>query len=168
MKTYQGIVKNKTDTKWNGKTLWSFQIEGENFWFRTGETPLPRENGDLIAFEANPINKQVNVASVRDGTTESSPAPTTSPRTAASQPSQSDDRQSYWKNRERLDSVRMARADATRVVCAALANDSLPHPASTGKGKRLPLIVGYIKELTQEFIEYEQQERKESEAESGD
>lgn len=149
MKTYEGILKNKSARPWNDVVLHSFQLEGQNVWFRTGQKELNLDEGTPIKFQANETNKQVDLDSMEK--LESAPTPQTS-----ATGSTSTTREDYWQNRERLDSVRTARADATRIVCAALAHDHLPHASNTPKGKRLDLLVGYVKELTEELVSYEE------------
>lgn len=150
MKTYEGILKNKSARPWNDVVLHSFQLEGQNIWFRTGQTELEVDEGTYIKFDANPTNKQVDLSTVAES------SPSASPSTATSAGGESTTREDYWTNRERLDSVRTARADATRIVCAALAHDHLPHASNVTKGKRLDLLIGYVKEITEELIKYEQ------------
>lgn len=149
MKTYEGILKNKSERPWNDVVLHSFQLEGQNIWFRTGQKALTLDEGTPIKFKANETNKQVDLDSMEK--LESAPTPPTS-----ATGSTSTTREDYWQNRERLDSVRTARADASRIVCAALAHDHLPHASNTPKGKRLDLLVGYVKEITEELINYEE------------
>lgn len=48
-----------------------------------------------------------------------------------------------------------ARRDACNVIVAALHTDSLPWNANLAKGKRLDMLRGYIKELTVQFLEDE-------------
>jgi hypothetical protein len=149
MKTYEGLLKNKSEREWNGTMLYSFQLEGQNIWFRTGQKGITLDEGTPIKFQANETNKQVDLDSMEK--LESAPTPQTS-----TTGSTSTTREDYWQNRERLDSVRTARADASRIVCAALAHDHLPHASNTPKGKRLDLLVGYVKEIAEELISYEQ------------
>lgn len=153
MKTYEGILKNKSERDWNGTMLYSFQLDGQNIWFRTGQKALTLDEGTPIRFQANETNKQVDLDSMEkiDAVTATSSA-----STQATASANSTTREDYWTNRERLDSVRTARADATRIVCAALAHDHLPHASNIAKGKRLDLLVGYVKEITEELINYEQ------------
>jgi hypothetical protein len=155
MQTYEGILKNKSERPWNDVVLHSFQLEGQNIWFRTGQKGLTLDEGTPIRFKANPTNKQVDLDSMEK--LESLPSSTSSSTNTTSRTgSTSTTREDYWTNRERLDSVRTARADATRIVCAALAHDHLPHASNIAKGKRLDLLVGYVKEITEELINYEE------------
>lgn len=151
MQQYEGILKNKSERDWNGTMLYSFQLEGQNIWFRTGQKSLTLEEGTPIRFKANEQNKQVDLDSM-----EKLDAPPASSAASAPTTSGSTTREDYWTNRERLDSVRCARADAARIVCAALEHDHLPHAANVAKGKRLDLLIGYVKELTEELITYEE------------
>lgn len=153
MKTYEGILKNKSEREWNGTMLYSFQLEGQNIWFRTGQKGLTLDEGTPIRFKANETNKQVDLESMEK--LDSLPATGATPAQQSSGATSST-REDYWQNRERLDSVRTARADATRIVCAALAHDHLPHASNTPKGKRLDLLVGYVKEIAEELISYEE------------
>jgi hypothetical protein len=150
MQTYEGILKNKSERPWNDVMLYSFQLEGESIWFRTGQKALTIEVGQAIKFSADPQTKKVDLDSMELSTAAPTPAgtkPTGSTSTT---------REDYWAARERHDMTRSARADATRIVCAALAHDHLPHASNTPKGKRLDLLVGYVKEITEELIKYEQ------------
>jgi len=151
MKTYEGLLKNKSEREWNGTMLYSFQLEGQNIWFRTGQKGITLDEGTPIRFKANETNKQVDLESMEK--LDAAPAPTK--QTSATE-NTSTTREDYWTNRERLDSVRTARADAARIVCAALAHDHLPHASNTPKGKRLDLLVGYVKEIAEELISYEE------------
>jgi hypothetical protein len=49
-----------------------------------------------------------------------------------------------------------ARADACRLVIAALHTDHLPHAANVTKAKRLPLLEGYVEQVTKTFLEQEE------------
>lgn len=154
MQTYEGELTNISDHDWNGTKLYSFQLKGQNIWFRTGQKKITLDEGALIKFEANPSNKQVKLDSLEKvdalASTEASSA------SGATPSGSSTTREDYWQNRERLDSLRTARHDATRLVCAALEHDQLPHPSSTAKGKRLDLLLSYVKEITEELVSYEE------------
>lgn len=161
MSEYTGQLVNKSERDWNGTMLYSFQLKGENIWFRTGTQALTLEEGTWISFQADPQTKKVVLSSMKtvDTPTDAELAKasaSSTPSASTSGGSTATTREDYWTNRERLDSVRTARADATRIVCAALAHDHLPHAASTGKGKRLDLLIGYVKEITEELISYEE------------
>ena len=48
-----------------------------------------------------------------------------------------------------------ARRDSTRVIVAALQTDNLPWATNVPKGQKLDLLRGYIRELTEQFMEDE-------------
>jgi hypothetical protein len=127
MKTYEGLLKNKSEREWNGTMLYSFQLEGQNIWFRTGQKGITLDEGTPIRFKANETNKQVDLESMEklESAPETSPA---APSTGSARGSTT--REDYWTNRERLDSVRTARADASRIVCA---RSACPRPPATRK-----------------------------------
>ena len=48
-----------------------------------------------------------------------------------------------------------ARRDASQIMAAALMSDNMPWAANLAKGKRLDMLLGYINELTKQFVEEE-------------
>ena len=55
-----------------------------------------------------------------------------------------------------------ARRDATRVIVAAMQTGNLPWAANTPKNQKLDLLRGYINQLTEQFIEEENEAESDS------
>jgi len=152
MKEWTGRVEQITDKDWNNIKLWSFQIEGEARWFRTQKTRLPAEVGDVITFEER--NNQVVLDSVRQATGETPPTTSALPVEAEtsgtgviSAPMVTDvGARIQWQ---------AARRDACNVIVAALHTEALPWASNVAKSKKLDLLLGYINELTKQFVEEE-------------
>lgn len=149
MKEWTGKITEISSKDWHDITLWSFQIEGETRWFRTAKKRVPAEVGDTVSFEER--NNQVVMESVSTSTTDT-PTDTSlsAPVPPATPPSTGDSNEIgariQWQ---------AARADACNVIVAALKMDALPWATNTAKGKKLDLLRGYIKEMTQQFLEEE-------------
>jgi hypothetical protein len=149
MREINGVVETKSNKDWNGIKLFSFQVEGDPRWYRTGRAEIQEPLGARIVFSER--NNQVVEGSVKP-TTDSAPAtagsvdtPTT---TASVTPSGSMDvgERIRWQ---------AARRDAVSVIVAALHTDALPWAKSTAKGKKLDLLRGYINEVASQFLEDE-------------
>lgn len=155
--------------------LFSFQLEGSNQWFRTGNTPLPAGVGQTINFVAN--DQKVDVHTV---TTAQTPTPVVSviPTSVLSLPpavvSQSGTakaiqrvvgKDEYWANKENRDLEKDARFKevneprmalsvgveaASKVVAAALQHDALGF-GTTAKSKRVELLGDFVEELALRF-----------------
>ena len=151
MREWTGVVEQISDKDWNNIKLWSFKIEGEDRWFRTQKTPLDVPLGTTITFTER--NNQVVMESVQS-TESAAPssdvvetsASTASPSTATAPDANGVGKRMAWE---------AARRDACNVVVAALHTDSLPWNKSLAKGKRLDMLRSYIKELTVQFLEEE-------------
>ena len=169
MTKWEGIITEKSGKPWNKIKLFSFKIEGEDRWFRTGRQEIAPPIGDRISFEER--NQQVIMASVMPTTQSSTPSeqdvqqevvpavldtPESAPSVAPAirpgvLPPMGDSAQSVG------DRIRWqaARRDACNVIVAALHCDALPWNTNVAKGKKLDLLVGYIHELTSQFVEGE-------------
>ena len=139
-----GVVHSLHEKDWNGTMLYSFKLEGvERFW-RLGQKVPEFKIGDSITFtERNsnvdwgsikPIAKE-DVVVVRPGSM-LPPAPDVGKRIQH----------------------QAARADATRLVVAALHTDALPWTAvqQKNKSKKIDLLLGYIKQVTEQMLEGEE------------
>lgn len=163
MTKWKGKIVQKANRDWHTATLYSFKIEGESKWFKTGTVDIPFDEGVVVSFEER--NGKVDLKTVVEETgaapSESAPkSPTQTVVTAVNGPN--DSRENYWQKREERDiaqensrKIAAARADACTIVAAALAADHLPHAANTQKGKRLDLLLGYVREITNTFLEEE-------------
>jgi len=147
MNEWTGQVKTISDRDFQGVKLWSFQLEESERFFRTGKTQPTFAVGDTICFEER--NSQVEWSSVQfrdatvsDKTPDASPTTTSAPSTSVS-------------NVGKRLQYQAARADACRIVVAALHTEHLPHAANIAKGKRLDLLLGYVDQVTEQLLEEE-------------
>lgn len=56
----QGVVSKVSSFDYNGKTLWSFQLNGDRSFYRTGDKRPTVEQGQFISFDAKQGGKQGN------------------------------------------------------------------------------------------------------------
>jgi len=154
MNEYTGIVSKVNERDWGSKVIYSWQLKGSSMWFRTDAKPNITE-GSAIVFSGESPNKidydsitGTSVEAVKQAVevqakeTKNVP-PTTSP--------------DYWRwkqindlERQEAFDWRDARADATRIICAALDNDILA--LGNVKGKRLDLLIGMVEEVTNSLL----------------
>jgi len=147
MQEVTGQVSSVMSRDFQKYKLWSFQLEGSQRYYRTGKHEPGVKEGQWVTFTEK--NGQVDPTSVRDAPAGAVAQSETVPATSASAKPEPVD----VGHRIR---VQAARADAARIVCAALANDHLPHPANAAKGKRLDLLLGYVEEVTKELLRQEE------------
>lgn len=146
-------------------TLYSFQLEGSNQWFRAGEKPLNVARGDQVEFVADGQKvDRSTLVKVQSVAQSSPPVPSASVGTVtatsliASARGLSKDE--YWANKEARDLAKEERYQAvseprmalsvaveaaSRVIVAALANDGIGF-GQAAKSKRLGLLSKYVKE----------------------
>ena len=142
-----GQVRAVTDRDFQSVKLWSFQLEGSDRFYRTQKVRPDVEVGDWITFREK--NGIVMTDSIEKTTGTS--AVVTAVETSVTEPATS--ASSDVGRRIRFQT---ARADATRLVVAALEHDQLPHPTNVAKGKRLDLLLGYIDEVTKALLAQEE------------
>lgn len=148
---YKGTVTGVFSKDWGSVKLWSLKLEGEDHFFRCARVKPDVNKGDTIWFNADE-NLNVDLKSLKVTTT----APAGSPKQeAGSAAGGASSKTSQSEINSRI-KYQMARSDATRIVCAALQNDHLPHSANTAKGKRLDLLVGYVEAVTKQLIDQEE------------
>jgi len=160
MSEWKGKVSKVNERDWGSKKIYSWQLEGTNMWFRCDEDPELKV-GDCYEFIGDSPNKIIKETISWMAATElkaealasnATPAgkfvpPTSSPDYWRWKQMQDLDRQSYFDWRD-------ARADATRIVCAALDNDVLA--LGSAKGKKLDILIGQIKDTTRMLLEKEE------------
>ncbi len=163
MKQHTGMVTAVRFVDFNQTKLWSFQIDEDVTWYRTGKDK-PIVEGDGVTFDEK--NAQVVLSSlvVASGDID----------TAAVDPvvqEAVDQANRILPGAVRttggIDEVgrriqyQNARRDACNIITAAIAveiSDSkgiLPWATNVAKAKKLDLLRGYINELTKQFIEEE-------------
>jgi len=142
-----GQVRAVTDRDFQSVKLWSFQLEGSDRFYRTQKVRPDVEVGDWITFREK--NGIVMTDSIEKTTGTS--AVVTAVETSVTEPATS-----VPSDVGRRIRFQTARADATRLVVAALEHDQLPHPTNVAKGKRLDLLLGYIDEVTKALLAQEE------------
>jgi hypothetical protein len=145
-----GQVSTVTSKDFQNIELWSFQLEGSRRFYRTGKDEPNIEVGQWIKFQdRNGIVMLESLEQVENGVATEEyvdSAPSEPPAVPASTPGAVGKRLQY----------QAARADACRLVVAALHTDHLPHASNVAKGKRLDLLLGYISDVTKQLLEQEE------------
>jgi hypothetical protein len=149
MSVWSGKVIKTSSRDWGTKTLYSWQFAGANLWFRAEFDPELTEE-EFYQVEGDTPNKITSVQPVaaeavqQAAEAQGEVPPTSSP--------------DYWRWKQMHDlkkedtfAWRDARADATRLVCAALDNDVLA--LGSAKGKKLDIILGMVNQITQQLVE---------------
>ena len=142
-----GQVRDVTSRDFQSVKLWSFQLEGSDRFYRTQKVRPDVEVGDWITFrEKNGIVMTDTIEKTTD----------TSAGATVVEPSETAPAISAPSDVGRRIRFQTARADATRLVVAALEHDQLPHPTNVAKGKRLDLLLGYVDEVTKALLKQEE------------
>jgi len=149
MKEWTGQVQDISSRDFQTVKLWSFKIEGSERWFRLGQKEPNFSIGDRICFQER--NSQVEWGTI---------TPTTAPVSNAPVPPSAEATGSVTSGAPSNDigeriRYQAARADACRIVVAALHTEHLPHAANIAKGKRLDLLLGYVDQVTEQLLEEE-------------
>ena len=133
----RGIIASLHEKDWNGTMLYSFKIEGVERYWRLGQKQPEFEVGDAVQFTER--NSNVDWDSIKKIDSKSIPevVPTVDVGTRIQ--------------------YQAARADATRLVVAALHTEALPWTETQrkAKSKRLDLLLGYVAQVTEHFLEEE-------------
>jgi hypothetical protein len=159
--------------KWGKNiTLYSFQLQGDNKWYRTGTNRPNCNQGDNISFvwEAQGNNSKVDPNSIQGG---QAGAPQQQPQAQPQQYSQGTPppqqvsnvpqpvaapaatRDTYWKDKETYDksitqpriAYAAAQKSAVAIVTTALAHDVLGF-GSAKKADKMAMLIGYVKQVT--------------------
>lgn len=153
---WEGKITKVNDREWGSKTIYSWQIAGAPMWFRTEVDPC-LVIGGCYSFEGPTPNKIDIPDSLKEISESDLKAAATDTKVTADEipPTSSPD---YWRWKQGYDLKRAsyfdwrdARADATRIVCAALANDVLS--LGQKKGLKLDLLIGQIRDTTEQLLE---------------
>lgn len=180
----EGVVSVCSTKDWyDGKAgrniqLYSFQIQGSNRWFRTGQNELPFREGDYVRF-TNDAKGNVDVKAVQVGNPPAgggnTPPPQTSgqsgstggssPQSARSSGGQN--RDGYWAQKEQRDiekdqryqavdvprmSFSASQDRAVNLVAAALAHDCLSF-GNMKKGEKLDYVLDSVDKVTDRFFQ---------------
>ncbi len=181
MRTITGTLEEVSNKDWHGTKLWKIKVDGVYYNMGTKEPPQIVPGSYAIRFnEAN--GKVVSDIQIMD-------APVVQDKPAAGpafadKPSRAHTFKPLYGGTSgtplRVPSVneriqwQNARADACRVICAALELEGradvkgvLPWASNLAKKKKFDLLKSYINELTREFIEEEENEAIPDRAGSG-
>lgn len=156
--------------------LYSFQLEGDKRYYRTGTTDTGVQEGDTVRFvcdgrgtvDTDTVEIGVSVRPQRREAPARKPARAASggQRTRTSAPAGGNSRDQYWADKEKRDLekderyqtvevpriVLMAAQDrAVRLVSAALDNDALTF-GTVAKGKKLDMLLSYVDQVTDKFM----------------
>jgi hypothetical protein len=183
--TVQGKIARVSSKPFNDQrtgepiTLYSFQLEGANTWYRTGQAPIPAGQGEFIKFVANGANVEKGtlqttapvvqqapaLTSTPAHAVASSPTPATTGRTSAGTAGNKD---GYWEAKEKRDlekdarfqavnEPRMALSVATEaaalLVSTAITKDAISFGNAT-KAKKLGMLAAYTKEVALDLASF--------------
>lgn len=174
----KGVVKYINEKEWDdrrsGETimLYSFKLEGDDDYYRTGQTKPEFEEGQSVAFEAdNKNNVDLDTLEVLETAVKKAPKATGrssaggSFRKAAS--GSAGGRDEYWAKKEERDLEKDARYQkvdiprmtfctaqdaAVELVTVALEHDCLPKIGTAAKTARLSALLAYVDEITDRFF----------------
>lgn len=175
----QGVVSEVSTKEWydsrKGRNidLFSFRIEGNNNWFRTGTNRPNFNQGDAISF-TNDDKNNVRLDSVQAG---NAPAPTqnSAPQGGAGSPTTSQpsgntsggqNREGYWAAKEARDLEKDARYQnvdvprmglsaaqdrAVALVVGSIGTEAIPF-GNMNKGERLDYLIDCVEKVTDRFV----------------
>jgi len=167
----KGVVSLVHGNPWDdwktGKkiTLYSFKIEGDESWYRTGQEKPGFVKGQSISFEVGAKNN-VDLDTVTILEAEVKVAPKAASGGDKVRPT-SVSRDDYWANKEARDLMKDERYQtvdiprmtfctsqdaAVALVVAALQHDCLPKLKADNKAGRLKTVLAYVDELTDRFF----------------
>jgi hypothetical protein len=120
---YKGVVSNISSKDWSNKTLWSFQLNGQRDFFRTGDKKPPVERGQYITFEAiagktGGLNVDVNSIQVKEAEKEASGIVLQEPA-----------KDTYWADKDARIEKQACRNTALQFIQILLAQEALKVPA---------------------------------------
>lgn len=153
MSKYAGTVSKVGQRDWGTKTIYSWQLEDSNTWFRIESGDPGLHIGDSIVFEGDTPNKIVNIQQVTEEVV------TKGKEAAKSQDVPPTNSPDYWRWKQMQDIMmresflwRDARSDAARLVTCALENECLDIAKNLNKGKKYELFMAYFNEITEELF----------------
>jgi hypothetical protein len=146
-----GVVARVTDKVLPSGTYWSFVLDGDPQWYRTGRDKPKFEAGYKVKFNATEdkygTHCDLKTVEFREG--EAPPA--AAPAKAAGGKSDYQLRTAYWDAKELRDienqkriSYQAATNTAIALVNAALASEAIVLPASKAKGKRFEVLTEIV------------------------
>lgn len=160
-RTYKGIVKEVFEREWEDRDsgediiLYSFQIESEKRYFRTGTNKPGIKAGEAISFVADAKSGNVDIKSIKEVNPDEVEAPKPKRGGGKSFGGGGGGNTKYWEDKARRDqevtepriSYSAAQKNATELVTAALAADILSF-GQAAKGKKLDMLVDFVEQTT--------------------
>jgi hypothetical protein len=158
-------------------TLFSFQLDGSNQWFRTGTNPIQAGVGQSVKFVADGANVEKGSMAVTASVVTTSPQPapaaqasstTTAMPTTQRRTASTGNKDDYWAQKEARDvekdhryqtvaeprmALSVAVQAAAQVVCKALDKDAIGF-GTAKKADKLGLLSGYVKEVALDLASF--------------
>jgi hypothetical protein len=162
-----GVIEEIRSVDFNSTPLWSFRLGEDLTWYRIGKTTPDDAGvtiGSHITFEHR--NLQVTVPSIKriESRSVAPPAPERTVPAATPSARRGSPTESTNTDLSRRIQWQAARRDACNIIVAAIKAEGydtkgiLPWAANVAKAKKLDLLRGYITQLTEQFIEEENNE----------
>jgi hypothetical protein len=170
----KGVVSRVSSRPWKGRngdvTLYSFQIEGQDTWFRMGESKPDFRETDAVEFDLGAKDKAENIIVTKAAGMVANKQAETSTGGALGSGVQAGNntastRDGYWAAKEARDLVKeqryeavvepritlsSAQSDAITVVGLALQHDLLSF-GNANKSAKLGLLLGFVDQVTLRF-----------------
>jgi hypothetical protein len=160
-KTFKGIIAKVFEREWEDRDsgediiLYSFQLEDNKRYFRTGTKKPKITEGKAYSFVADAKSGNVDVKSFEEIETEDVPAPKASSNSRGSRSGGGNASSKYWEDKAKRDveitepriSYSAAQKNATTLVAAALEADILSF-GQAAKGKKLDMLVDFVEQTT--------------------
>jgi len=154
--TAQGVVGYVGSKEVKGRTYWSFKLDNDENWYRTGTFQPKCKKGEYVSFEfeTNQYGNQVDSRTIV--IKEEVGAAKQTPSKAAKATSGGLTKDGYWENKEAKDESRQnvisyqaAHNTAATICAAAVANDALPLPSK--KSDKFDAFVEAVRVLALEL-----------------
>lgn len=186
--TLTGVVSEVSEKDWKDREtgdnifLYSFQIEGDKRWFRTGTDNPTFDAGEAIRFAFDTKGNKVDLSTtevIDESEVEQAPKPrrgaggagrarnsggggraSSAGRTKPAPKENWDSRAKYWQDKEVRDievvepriTYSAAQRDAITLVTAALANGALSFGKANAAGK-LDVLLDYVDNVAERFYD---------------
>ena len=168
-RTVTGVISNISEKEWTNNrgediTLYSFQVEGERGWFRTGTTRPPVAKGSAYRFVVDTTKGNVALDSIEsvaaEEVTRAPRASNNSQRSSGKFPAKGsgNDRDTYWKDKDKYyKEVEVPRitwsacqSRAVEIVKMALQNEAVT--LGSTKNKRMDNLLAVVDEVTMRLV----------------
>ena len=163
MEAVQGTVSDVSSKEWQDKLLWSFQVDGDKRYFRTGEKKPNFSVGDLVKFEFEQKGKsnavQFNTIKSKKGDGSYTPKPKPSYNGGGFK-KKSNSRDDYWENKDKYDKqvtqpmihLQSATNAAINLVAAAVQAECSPLPKSGKKEEKFEAYKAIVLKVADELF----------------